>query len=171
VVAGIKEKLTYANKKLERLNDGLAELLGHVQQLHSNLSTTYQEQLDLAKTKFNDLRCILNSREAEVLDDLASVYVPLTSKLMTIQQEFNAALVENQAQQGHVEKMLGMKDAELVSTFRPIRLRYFNTKVVEKIEHRARRLPSLSISIDRAAEFVKVVGRIELPLQKRLWLF
>eukprot|EP00359_Climacostomum_virens_P002643 CAMPEP_0204903608 /NCGR_PEP_ID=MMETSP1397-20131031/4374_1 /ASSEMBLY_ACC=CAM_ASM_000891 /TAXON_ID=49980 /ORGANISM="Climacostomum Climacostomum virens, Strain Stock W-24" /LENGTH=125 /DNA_ID=CAMNT_0052072287 /DNA_START=413 /DNA_END=787 /DNA_ORIENTATION=- len=124
---------------------------------------SYQEQVDLARSKFDDLRRTLNSREAEVLDELASIYEPLTSKLKTIRQEFDLALSENKAQLDRVEMMKEMEDSKLVSAFRPIRLRYFNSKVVERIEHRARRLPSLSISIERAADFVSAVGKIELP--------
>lgn len=171
IASGIKEKLAYANKKLARLIEGLTDLMRNVDQLHTNLTMSYQEQIQLAKAKFDELRRTLNSREAEILEDLAAVYEPLTSKLQTVRQEFNIALTDNQTQLDKVEMMLTMQDADLVGSFRPIRLRYFNAKVVERIEHRARRLPSLSISIDRAADFVSAVGKIELPLQKRLWLF
>lgn len=132
------------------------------------VQSAYESQIEFAKGKFQALKAVLENREREIMEEIDGVFHPLTSKLLGFSSELEKGLQVNGEQLSRLEELMSLSEQDRVLQFHPAEVLTPTCKVTEKLTSRIHKLPALSINIERVAEFVRVMGKVEVPLEKKL---
>ena len=136
--------------------------------LYQVVEAAYESQVEFAKGKFLALKAALEAREKEILEDIDGVFQPLTSKLLSFTSELDQSLKSNTEQLSTLEEMVKLSDQDRVLRFHPVEVMTPTCKITEKLTSRIHKLPTLSINIERVADFIRVMGKVEVSLEKKL---
>ena len=168
VLSAINERIRHLKERLESTNKDIAASLEQVSMLYQVVEAAYESQVEFAKGKFLALKAALEAREKEILEDIDGVFQPLTSKLLSFTSELDQSLKSNTEQLSTLEEMVKLSDQDRVLRFHPVEVMTPTCKITEKLTSRIHKLPTLSINIERVADFIRVMGKVEVSLEKKL---
>ena len=168
VVSTVNDRVRQIRERMEAVNKDMTAGLEQVSLLYQVVESAYENQLDFAKTKFQVLRDALDAREREIIEDIDNVFQPLTSKLLSYTAEFDRCLKANNETVQALEEIMKMKDEERVVKFHPVEVLVAGCRVTEKLTTRVHKLPALFINVERVIDFIRVAGKMEVPLDKKL---
>ena len=167
----ISEKLQEAIVKLSHTNASLKKDLERAGVLHEELMTQQKELAQRVSKSFQEIKDCLDSRLSELLEEISTLYDPLTSKLETLSSEFHSAISHNEKELLEVESIKACSRQEQIRQIRPFKLRCLRGNMIQKVRERAKQLPQIVLKTEKLKEKVFSLGNFDLPFYRKLLIF
>ena len=120
---------------------------------------------------FDKLLDCVNLRKQEIIDEVESLYKPLSSKLDTLLTELDCVIQNNLNEMDFIEEIRRFKIKKQIEKIRPFKVQYINQNLVSKISERTTKLPVFIVKINKIVEEIQNCGKLQLESFKSLFGF
>lgn len=160
VLIYIEEKLEKAFYKLELANQDLRADLEKVLKVREDVSYQEVKIVECLHEGFDCLIRMLQVRKQELLSEVEGFFRPVSSKIEVLMKELEDAIKGNMGEIEEISRIREMKVPEQLEKLRTFVVKGFNKLVLKEVVERYRKLPSLSLCIDKIAGFVPSLGSL-----------
>ena len=167
----ISDKLSNAFEKLNETNKILKNDLEKVFEVKNSLLFKEAKIYKKINKTFDKLLDCVNLRKQEIIDEVESLYKPLSSKLDTLLTELDCVIQNNLNEMDFIEEIRRFKIKKQIEKIRPFKVQYINQNLVSKISERTTKLPVFIVKINKIVEEIQNCGKLQLESFKSLFGF
>lgn len=160
VLIYIEEKLDKAFYKLKEANQDLKGDLEKVLKVKEKVSSQEVRIVECLHEGFDCLIRLLQVRKQELLSEVEGFFRPVSSKIEVMTRELEEAIRGNTEEMEEISRIRKMKVPEQLEKLKTFVVKGFNKLVLKEVVERYKRLPNLSLGIDRIASFVPSLGSL-----------
>ncbi|OMJ68998.1 hypothetical protein SteCoe_33406 [Stentor coeruleus] len=160
VLIYIEEKLDKAFCRLKEANDELKMDLEKVLKEKEKVCSQEVQIVESLYEKFDCLIRLLQVRKQELMSEVEGFFRPVSSKIEVMIGELEDAIKGNTEEMEEIFKIRDMKVFEQIERLRIFKVKGFNKLVLGEVAERCKRLPKMSLCIDRVASFFPSLGSL-----------
>lgn len=171
LASSLTEKLKTACEKLLESNNSLFRHLENISQLKSMISEKEFKICEKIRKKFENVFQCLALRKQEILDEVESIYRPISSKLDTLVKELESAIENNKGEIQFIQHIQSRKIKSQIKLIRPFKVKFINPSLVEKISIRSKKAPLFLVEIEKVLKEIQLLGGVKQENSKKIFGF